>query len=256
MRSKKDVWIRTYANNLVHLAQGVGTQMLTGTNTVFFVPLLMFPRDLKVTYGRLVATLCPQKEEFNRFCITVTGNKLEYLKVTSMHCDSPITTKCILISTLSTPRSKFLVLDIINFYYNNPMGRYKYINLPLHSIPDKIIAQYNLCAFALDGWVYLKTRKGMSSLMQSGIISNDRLTLHLAKRGYSPVPRTLSLWAHAHLTITFSLVVDNFGVKYTGNSVTHHLITSLLSLYTISVDWSVSLFYGLTLTWDYSNPDC
>ena len=133
------------------------------------------------------------------------------------------------------------------------MKRYEYMRLPLHFISDKIIAQYNLLALASDGWVYLEIRKFMPGLKQYGIIANTHLTLHLAKHGYAPIPRRLLLWAHAHLPIMFSLVVDNFGVKYTGNASAHHLIAVLRSLYTISVDWSGSIFYGLTLAWDYAN---
>ena len=44
------------------------------------------------------------------------------------------------------------------------MDRYEYMRLPLHSIPDKIISQYNLLALASDVWVYLKIRKGMPKL--------------------------------------------------------------------------------------------
>ena len=51
----------------------------------------------------------------------------------------------------------------------------------------------------------------------------------------------------------FSLIVDGFGVNYTVNAAEHHLIAALRSLYTISVDWSGSIFYGLTLAWDYAN---
>ena len=63
----------------------------------------------------------------------------------------------------------------------------------------------------------------------------------------------LLLWAHAHLPIIFSLVVNNFCVKYTVDAAAHHLIAALRSLYTISVDWYISLFCGLTLAWDYAN---
>ena len=93
----------------------------------------------------------------------------------------------------------------------------------------------------------------MPGLKQAGIVTNDRLTLHLTKHSYSPIPHTPSLWAHAHLPIMFSLVIDSFGVKYTGNAAAHHLIAALCSLYTISVDWSGSLFCILTLAWDYAN---
>ena len=59
------------------------------------------------------------------------------------------------------------------------MNHYKYMRLPLHSIPDEIIAQYNLIALASDGWVYLEIRKGMPGLKQARIIANNRLPLHL-----------------------------------------------------------------------------
>ena len=133
------------------------------------------------------------------------------------------------------------------------MNRYKYMRLPLHYIPEDIIAQYNLLVLDLDGWVYLDIRKGMPGLKQAGTIPNNRLTLHLAKNSYAPAPHTPLLWAHAHLPIMLSLVVDNFGVKYTGDASAYHLIATLRSLYTISVDWYVSLFCCLTIVWDYAN---
>ena len=52
--------------------------------------------------------------------------------------------------------------------------------------------------------------------------------------------------------ITFTLVVDEFGVKYVGKEHAQHLIVALQSLYPkISVDWSGLLYCGLTLRWDY-----
>ena len=93
----------------------------------------------------------------------------------------------------------------------------------------------------------------MPGLKQAGIISNSRLTLHIAKQVYAPVPRTLALWAHTHLLIMFSRVVDNFGVKYNNDASAHRIIASLHSLYIISVNWSRSLFCVLTLAWDYVN---
>ena len=78
----------------------------------------------------------------------------------------------------------------------------------------------------------------MPGIKQANIIANNRLTLNLSKHGYARVPRTPLLWGHSYLPIRFSLIVDNFGVKYTGNAAAHHLIAALRSLKTISVDWS------------------
>ena len=133
------------------------------------------------------------------------------------------------------------------------MNRYDYMCLPLYSIPDKIIVHFKLLAPASDIWVYLKIRKGMPGLKQAGIISNDRLTLHFAKHRYAPVPCTPLLWAQAHLPVMFSLVVNNFDVKYIGDASAHHLIAIPRILYTIYADWSRSLFCAFTLAWDYAN---
>ena len=107
-----------------------------------------------------------------------------------------------------------------------------------------------------DGWVYLKNRKGMPGLNQSGRIANDQLKTHLAKFGFAPVPRTPALWKHDTKPIWFSLVVDNFGVKYIGKENADHLIQALHKLYTISVYWTGSLFCGLTVDWDYTAHTC
>ena len=50
----------------------------------------------------------------------------------------------------------------------------------------------------------------------------------------------------------FVLVVDNFGVKYTGKHNIDHLINKLHALYTITVDQTWSLYCGLNLAWDYA----
>ena len=64
-----------------------------------------------------------------------------------------------------------------------------------------------------DGYLYMEIRKGMPGLKQAGRIANERLQQHLVKFGYAPVPRTPLLWKHVTRPVTFSLVIDDFGVK-------------------------------------------
>jgi hypothetical protein len=53
--------------------------------------------------------------------------------------------------------------------------------------------------------------------------------------------------------IKFSLVVDDFGIKYTDPANVHHLIDVLSKDYILKVDWSGSKYCGLTFPWDYTN---
>ncbi len=91
----------------------------------------------------------------------------------------------------------------------------------------------------------------MPGLKQAGILANKRLQTHLAKYGYGPAERTPALWTHHTRPIIFALVVDNFGIKYVGKQHADHLINAVKDLYGVSLDWTGSLYCGLTLQWDY-----
>ena len=134
-----DTWVKPFANYLGHLAQGVGTRMPTGTNTVFFVAKSSIPHELKVIYAQMVATIRPTKAEVNRVHVTVGGDRLNFPGATTTHCASLTTTKCLLNSTISTPGARFMTLDIKGFDYVTAMARYEYMKLVLACISDEII---------------------------------------------------------------------------------------------------------------------
>ena len=93
----------------------------------------------------------------------------------------------------------------------------------------------------------------MPGLKQAGCITNNRLQAHLARFGNSPVAHPPSIWKHTTKDILFSLVVDNFGIKYFGKESAYHLIKTLKKLYTVSINWDKSLYCGLTIAWDCTN---
>ena len=159
-----DTWIRALANDLGRLAQGVGTRMPTGTNTVLFVAKSDISHGRKVTYAQMVASIIPIKAKVNRVQVTVNRDRLNFPGATTTHCASLAKTKCLLNSTISTPGARLMTLDIKGLYYGTAMAQYEYMKLALTCIPDEIIAQYNLHTLSSDGWVYLEIRKGMPGL--------------------------------------------------------------------------------------------
>ena len=58
----KTTWIQALANNIGCLAQGAENR-ICGNNTIFFVHPFKIPKGCKVTYGRLVSSLRPEKAE-------------------------------------------------------------------------------------------------------------------------------------------------------------------------------------------------
>ena len=54
-------WNHATALEFGRLAQGVGTEIPTGSNTIFFIDHALKPSNNKATYCRVVATDRPQK---------------------------------------------------------------------------------------------------------------------------------------------------------------------------------------------------
>ena len=91
----------------------------------------------------------------------------------------------------------------------------------------------------------------MYGLPQTGKFSNDKLKLHLSNFGYEPAPINPGLWGHQMCPLQFSLVVNDFGVKYERQEDITHLLDSLKTIYKISEDWNVNLYCGFNLNWYY-----
>ena len=137
--------------------------------------------------------------------------------------------------------------DIANFYLNKLMDRYEYMKLPLDIIPEEIIQQYNLKKLEHKVFVYMEIQKGMYGLPQAGKIANDKPKINLAKFGYEPAPITPVLWRHQTRPLQFSLVADDFGIKYERQEDITHLLDALKTIYKISEDWDGNLYFVLNL---------
>ena len=60
---KREQWLRSLANELGRLAQGI--RDIKGTNTIYFIPKADIPpeRRKEITYGRIVVAYKPDKLE-------------------------------------------------------------------------------------------------------------------------------------------------------------------------------------------------
>ena len=121
------------------------------------------------------------------------------------------------------------------------------MRIPLHLIPNHFVKQYDLDNKSKNGYVYMEIRKGIYGLPQAGILANNLLRKRLTKFGYYEVAHTPGLWKHITCPIQFTLVVDDFRIKFFGKEHADHLLITLQKDYTLDVDWTGSLYYGITL---------
>ena len=159
--------------------------------------------------------------------IMAGGNLIKYpFKLTTRTADLT-TSKILWNSILSTENAKCMCVNVKSFYLCTPMDRYEYMKIPLSIFPAHTRTQYDLDSKAKGGFVYLEIRRAIYGLPQAGILANKLLRERLAPQGYYEVAHTPGLWRHITRPVQFSLVVDDFCVKYVGKENADHLVTAL-----------------------------
>eukprot|EP00804_Cyclotella_cryptica_P007704 CCRYP_001322-RA/>CCRYP_001322-RA protein AED:0.33 eAED:0.33 QI:0/0/0/1/0/0/2/0/410 len=144
-------------------------------------------------------------------------------------------------------------LDLKRFYLTAMLDQPEHMKMPLALFPYHIRAQYNLDKHAMHGFVFLELCGAIYGLPQEGTLANKLLQKCLAPHGYYEVAHTPGLWCHVTRPISFTLAVDDFGVKYVGREHAEHLIQVLRENYTLSIDWDGALYCGIHIDWDYNN---
>ena len=206
----------------------------------------------KVTHPKIFCDIRHNKAETHRTRITVGVNLLEYVGTLTTPTATITTAKCLFNSVVSTPKEKFVLAEIKHFYLNNALPDQEYMKFHISTIPQEIIDEYKLLDIVDNyGFVYVKIVKGMYGLKQAGSRAQKSLIHHLAPFGYHPARHTPGIWQYENRDTIFTLVVDDFAIKYTSLKNAKHLLNALQAKYTISEDWEAKLYIGIALKWYY-----
>ena len=118
------------------------------------------------------------------------------------------------------------------------METFEYLQMKLNYFPKDAIEQYNLREVAGHGnrYLYIEVRKGTYSLPHAGILAQELLEGRLNKHRYYQSTKMLGYWRHETKPISFTLIIDDFGVKYVGEEHTMHPSNALDKLYDVETD--------------------
>ena len=128
---------------------------------------------------------------------------------------SVTTEKCVFKSVVYNPGAMCILAGINFFLLEQYLTRPRIYAHSIENHPTGNHDAYNLTKMVYNqGWIYMRTKKGMYGLKQAGIIANQELVKNMAPFGYHPVKHTPGLWAHDNQNTIFSLVVDDFCFQY------------------------------------------
>lgn len=145
-------------------------------------------------------------------------------------------TKIYINSAISTKGARYTCADVGNFYTNSRLTSPEYMLIHEGDITQEVRDEYNVMDYVdTDGYVYCEIIGAMYGLSQAGYITNQDLMKNLAPHGYYPSKRTPGLWLHKTCPISFTLVVDNFGVKYMNKKDINHLFDIIKERYPVKI---------------------
>jgi hypothetical protein len=248
---EKDVWVAALIEEL---------RKLLGGNVMHAIHLADQPQDRRsdTTYGnpQVKEKLDSAGNKTARVRLTAGGDKIHYRGDVTARCAEMEVVKLLIHSVASDRVNKgpchYITMDMKDFYIGADLPRSEYIRIPLKLIPPAVLEEYKLHNFICKrtNTILFEITKCLWGLPQAGLLSQQRLIKHLAKHGYHQDPNVPCLFSNASKSVTFTLVVDDFGVKCTRLEDAEHLQHVLEELYEVKVNWSGSKYLGFTITFD------
>ena len=187
---------------------------------------------------------------------TFGGNKQSsYSGITASYQASMTTVKILLNKTISDPNSKWMTMDITDMYLHTtlPDDQWEYMVININDIPQEIIDSYHLLDFVAPGEskVYFEVVKALYGMKQAGYLANKDVVEHLNNNGYTSSMHTPCLFRHHTDDIEFTLVTDDFGVRYGTKEAADKLLKVMNQKYPMTHDWSGKKYAGFDLLFDY-----
>lgn len=239
--SDRDLWRKEESTEL--------RRLLRDTNTMHFISQSDKPSNrIASYYNPQVKVKVKDGVTIRRVRGTYGGNLSDYAGDRSSHTADLQTFKLLLNAVISEDVN-FMTADIKDFYLGSTLESPEYMFLRRDQVPEDIQLEFkDSIHWDNNNRAMVKITKGIYGLPQAGRLAQLKLTSLLAKHGYFPTPHTPCLFKHQTLPIAFTLVVDDFAIKFKNQSDAEHLLAAIRQEYDVTVDWTGAKYLGMTIT--------
>ena len=109
-------------------------KIVKGTDTILFINYENIPKGIHkdITLGCILVDLFPKIDELNHNKLTVRGNLIDYPGGVSTPIDDITTSKIVLNSVVSTPKTNYMCIGLKFFYLGTPLTRHEYLRIKHH----------------------------------------------------------------------------------------------------------------------------
>ena len=104
--------------------------------------------------------------------ITTGGDLINYPFELTTRTANITTSKVLWNSTTSTCGARYMCVDAEIFYLATPLDCPEYMRIPIELVPQEFIGATKLVSKIKNGYIYMKTIRGIYGLPQSGVLAN------------------------------------------------------------------------------------
>lgn len=229
-------------------------RLIEETSTMKFVPWNAKPSGRKVSYynPQIRIKTKPDGSLTYRVRGTYGGDISDYHGPTAAQTADMTSIKILWNATVSE-EAEFMSIDIKDFYLGTKLEQNEYMRIHISQIPQESRDKYVTPDLIQDDHVLAEISKGIYGLKQAGLLAQQRLVQHLSKHDFFPISAiSPCIFKHKTRNIVFSLVVDDFGVKFKAKEDVEELLRVLRLLYVVKEDWTGSAYVGFKIQHDHN----
>ena len=226
-------------------------RLIEVTHTMSWMDASSKPADRKASYynPQVSVKVNALGETIRRVRGTYGGDGSDYTGDRSSWTADMQTIK-ILFNAIVSENADYCTADIGDFYLGSTLERDEYMWLSRAQVPDDIQERYGEKIIWVGDKTMVRITKGIYGLPQAGRLAFEKLSRLLKRHDYTACPNSPCLFKHATNGVAFTLVVDDFAIKYPDKAAVEHLFTAIREEYRLEVDWAGSKYIGMSV--DYN----
>ena len=188
---------------------------------------------------------------------TLGGDKINYNGNTLSEVADPtavsIHQQSVLADRKKGLNAKYVTLDLKDYYLGCQLDREEYLWIPTKHMTAKTMNEFNLYQYVSDGKILFRVDGSMYGHPAAGRIAQTAFKALVKAHGYHEHPDVPCLFTHSTRPTSFTLIVDDLGIKIFSENDLQHLIDTIKVKWDVKVDRTGAKYNGVRLTWDYKN---
>ena len=186
---------------------------------------------------------------------TLGGDRINYTGDTLSEVADPVTVNLHQQSVLADLKTglsaRYVTIDLKDYYLGCSLHRPEYLLIPIKHMTATTIADFSLHPYVSENKILFEVNGSMYGHPAAGRIAQTEFKALVKAHDYYEHPDVPCLFLHRTRPTSFTLIVDDLGIKIFSENDLQHLIDTIKTKWDVKVDRTGAKYNGIRLLWDY-----